>query len=225
MKKRNYRKKKVMRKQANKAFWGVVTSDRTPLPNRFKTTLRYVETGVVLDPTLGGLADSYIFSCNGLFDPNISGTGHQCVGFDQLMSMYNHYTVIASKIRVEFINSDSTYNQTVGLFVSAGTTEQADIRVMIENGGCKYRTLGKAGGASSDRATLTSQVAPLKWLGKKGITDDQVRGSASANPVEQCYWHIFANDFFQSNNSAPVAIQVQIDYVVVFTEPKELALS
>jgi len=72
-------------------------------PPKFKKRLVYSETSLTVASTSGS-SNSYFFSANGLFDPNTTGTGHQPMGFDQMMLMYEQYTVFASKITVEFIN-------------------------------------------------------------------------------------------------------------------------
>jgi len=41
--------------------------------------------------TTSGAVSTYVFAANGLYDPNITGTGHQPMGFDQLLQFYNHY--------------------------------------------------------------------------------------------------------------------------------------
>ena len=42
---------------------------------------------------------------NSLFDPNLSGLGHQPRGFDQLMAVYEKYTVVAAKITVCYVSN------------------------------------------------------------------------------------------------------------------------
>ena len=46
-----------------------------------------------------GIPFKYQFSCNGLYDPNITGTGHQPMYFDQVTPIYNQYRVIGAKAR------------------------------------------------------------------------------------------------------------------------------
>lgn len=222
---KKYQKKKKMYKKAIKSFWGSPMSKTTPLPRTFKTTLRYQEGGLALNPGVGGLADSHVISCNGLYDPNISGTGHQPLGFDQFMLMYSHYTVIGTIIRATFINLDTTNYQTVGMYVAAITTEQADMRVLVENGS-KWKVLTPKAN-NRDGCTFVMKINPNKWLGRsKPLAVDELRGSASSNPAEQCYFHLWASPYAQdSTDGGLVLCNVQVDYTVVFTEPKELGLS
>lgn len=222
---RKFLRRKRMYKKSNKSFWGNPTHDKSPMAQTFKTTLRYVENGINVNPGAAGFADSYVFSCNGLWDPNVSGVGHQPTGFDQLMLMYQEYQVIGAKIRVEFANTDTGAHQTVGIAVMGTATEQVDPRVMIENGGCKWKTITPRNG-SKDYTTIVSAVAPHKWLGRtKSRSVDELKGTSVGNPGQQCYFHIFAQDYGAGGDTAAVGLNVQIDYITIFTKPRELALS
>lgn len=212
-----------MYKVAKKRFWGSPIH-RTPMPPKFKATLKYRGGGLTLNPGVAGAVDEYIFSCNGLFDPDHSGVGHQPTGFDQIMAFYNHYTVIASKIRIEFINTDATNGATVGVWVSANVTEIIDLRRIIEQGS-KYKQLTRVGG-SRDTGMMTCSVNPNKWLSiVNPMSNPQVRGTIGANPAEQCYFHVFASPFDQSTDSGAVQFAVTIEYTAIFSEPVELNIS
>jgi len=224
IKRKRASKKRRMYKRSNRQFWGNPMSKTVPLPKRFKTTLAYQEGGITLNPGVGGTVANYVFSCNGLYDPNITGTGHQPLGFDQFMLMYNHYTVIGAKIRVDYVNTDGTNGACVGIYIKDSSTTTSDYRLIVENG-AKYKRLTKTGG-DRDSCAMVMNINPPKWLGRsKPLANDNMRGSSAANPQEQVYFHIFASPFDQSTDSGAVQISVKIDYIVVFTEPKELTLS
>ena len=54
--------------------------------------LIYAENGYQLNTT-SGLCGVRIFSLSSLFDPDVTGTGHQPVGYDQIMALYEEYIV------------------------------------------------------------------------------------------------------------------------------------
>ena len=196
---------------------------KNPVPTSLKVQLRYFETGLTIDPIAGGLADEYVFSANGLYDPNISGVGHQPLSFDQYMAMYDHYSVIASKITVFARNGDDTQPQVVGVRYSDKATEESDPRLIIENGRCVYRLMDE--GNESDAVSFSMGLNIGKVLGRKNVLDeDDLRGDNASNPTEQAYYHVFG---FPDTavDSGSIRITVQIDYVAIFTEPKLLALS
>lgn len=212
------------RKSLNRTFWGSQVA--RPLGNRKKIVTRYVEKDISVNGGISGSAGVYVFSANGLYDPNITGTGHQPIGFDQCMQFYDHYTVIGAKMRVVFSNSvDSSNDQYIGIALSASSTALTDVREYIENGRCRWSVLGKNAGGDATIKSLTHQVGIARFTGKKSILmEDDYRGNVSANPATQVYFHIFGGGFGSSDPSA-MSMMVQIDYITVLTEPKILSLS
>lgn len=194
----------------------------SPLGRKFKATLPYSEYNISINPSVGGLADTYIFSANNLYDPNYTGTGHQPLGFDQIMLMYDHYTVIGSKITVTFVNNDSTYNQFAGVRLVDNVTPNTDPNDLIENGAGKYVLLGLSD-KESNTATISHTCAVSKFLGRPHILSvDSLRGTSSSGPTEQAYYHIWGAPNTTSDSST-ISLNVKIDYIAVFTEPKTLA--
>lgn len=221
-KKKNYRRRRYKR-DSNQPVTSLKRT--TPLPRVFKTTLRYNEPqGATLNPGAAGIVSTYMFSANGLYDPNISAGGHQCSGWDQLMTMYDHATVIAARITVNFFNTDTTNAQIVGIDIRDNNITETDVRPIIESGMCKYRVLAPAGNGRSS-ATLTYNLNPNKFLGlSKPLSTALVRNTVSSNPVEQAYFHIWGAPQAQVDSGA-ITIDATIDYVVVFTEPKPVGIS
>lgn len=196
-----------------------------PLKSKHMATLRYFEPNFTLDPGLAGLAANYIFSANGLYDPNITGTGHQPLGFDQLMAMYNHYVVIGAVIKVQFWNEDATFTQLVSLSIQASATAPITATNLIEQGRCKWLTLGVAN-SGTDRGVLTLKVNPTKFLGRsKPLSDPDLKGDSSNNPAEQAYFTLLCTPNNNTQNSSQVRCSATIDYTVMFIEPKVLTES
>lgn len=201
----------------------VVSKQSSPMKRTFKAGLKYCENSFSLNPSLSG-AGSYVFSANGLYDPNITGVGHQPSGFDQLMLMYDHYTVIGARMTCTFVNTDTTYAQQVAIVARDAPTTQADIRASVEAGTCVHAVLSPAGGDRSTQ-TLVYNLNPNKFLGRsKPLADSTLKGTAGTNPSEQVYFHLMA-DPGGANDSAVVNCKALIEYTVIFHEPKEVGLS
>jgi len=104
--KSNKRSKKVKGKKKNNQEHGLhshrsgMTVYKAPgvtlIPDVFCCKMKYRERLSVA--SLGGSFGYYQFSSNSLFDPNVTGTGLQPEGFDQLSALYRNYRVVASKI-------------------------------------------------------------------------------------------------------------------------------
>jgi hypothetical protein len=76
------------------------------LPPTRRVTLRYAE--IFRITSTAGALGKFLFSANGLYDPNITGAGHQPYGFDQWMALYKTATVIKSRIDIEASNTGAS---------------------------------------------------------------------------------------------------------------------
>lgn len=196
-----------------------------PLPAQLRTRMRYFSTNHAVNPGIGGTAAEHVFSLNGLYDPDITGVGHQPVGFDQLSEIYDHYTVLGAKATVSFFSTDTTNDMIVAAYIMDTTTAAVDIRVPIENGKAKWRHLSSLSNGGRTTAVMTLPVSLSRFLGVSNPLDETaLRGNSSGNPAEQAYLHIAAAPN-NSNDAANVTFTVAIEYYVVWTEPKQLDLS
>lgn len=203
----------------------VSVPNNSPLPKTFTTSLRYCEKNIIINPPTGGLTAHYTFSANGIYDPNITGTGHQPLGFDEFMIMYEHAVVLGCQIEVHASNTDSSTNNLVGTYWDNDTTVSADAQEIIENAKGTYAYLAEDGGGSKSQCILRNKCNPGKWLGfddPKSVAS--LRNSNGSNPAEQLYAVIWAASPGTGDPGA-VACLVVINYIVMFTEPKAFASS
>jgi hypothetical protein len=168
---------------------------------------------------------SYVYAANGCFDPNVTGTGHQPMGFDQMMTFYNHYTVISSKIKVTFSNQ-SNLDSYAGLEVSGSSAYSVDYTVHMENGEIVYAPLQPIN-VFGNNATLSTSVNCAKFQGMSPsiiMADSQMRGDAASNPAEVIYYLLPV--WNPVTVTAPVVVaNVLIVYDVIFHEPRKGTIS
>lgn len=228
--------KKSLKKRAKRTGWSVVkgpswainngalTPSAKGFPSSVRTTMCYREQHVSLNPGIGGVPASHVFAANGLYDPNISGTGHQPVGFDEMMNMYDHYVVTNARIVVTFTNYDDSNRQTVCVAAVDDSTTYIDIRRLIENGNCAFADLDISP-TSNAQKSLTLSVNPLKYQGRKGsLSDPELKGGPASNPTELITFQIYAEPHTVVD-SAAVGANVTIYYDVVFIERKKTNIS
>lgn len=229
-KKRSVRRRPMRRRRTTRrrtsygpaAISRITSTKVSPLGPMFKATLSYFEPQIDMDPSLSGIS-WYNFSANGLYDPNITGSGHSPLGFDQLMSMYDHYTVIGAKIIVNLFNTDTTYPMIVGIRVADTTTATNDITQIIENGNVNY-TVTNPYKTDGSAVTLTRKLS-IKNFFKKPLSDDVFSGAVTSNPAEQVYFQVFCYSTNASFDAAGVRMNVRLEYISLFKEPKLLATS
>lgn len=194
------------------------------LPIKHRSKLIYYDTRVIT-PTAAA-STAYIYSANGLFDPDITGVGHQPMGFDQLMALYEHYTVTNAKVTVSFVNEDLNDNAYVGVALYPDTTVETVPGRLVENGLLKRSWIAPQDSNSKSQTTVnfSCDIAKINGRPKPIIGDDLFRGDAASNPSEQTYFHIFGyND--ATANPTQIRFNVIIEYDAVFTEPRKLGQS
>lgn len=194
--------------------------------------LRYVtQTALDSNPLTLPIA-TVVYRANDMFDPEVALGGHQPMGFDQWMALYDHFTVIGSKISVKFINNTNgarvpglcgiMLNDTtrIGQGNSITTLEQ-----LLEN---RYRTgvtLGNIAGDMRQTVTKTMRFSSRRFFRKKAIVgDDLYRGSRTSSPQEDAVFEVFYTTI-GSNDPTVINLLVTIEYIAVLTEPVALQQS
>jgi len=160
---------------------------------------------------------------NGLYDPNITGTGHQPDGFDQMMIFYEHYVVTHAKITVNFRNSSATTPMSVAISLNSSPTPITDFTQLSESGYLVRDCLGTLGSGANIK-TLTMSCDLSRFAGVPQLRDDPVyRGDVASNPTEQTYFNISVWDVLGS--SIAVTCETLIEYTSWFVEPRKITTS
>ena len=214
---KRYRKKRGRRRRRRSR---AVTSSvgNSPLPNKFATSLRYTTMKTLT--VSAGVAAVKVFSANGLFDPDYTDAGHQPRGWDQLMGMYDHCTVIGSKMSVQFNNNSST-GYAVGIALRDASTTDSNGTGYTEGGNVTYKMVGATSGEGS---ALVSKGFGTKFLGySHPLSEQSLKNSDSANPTEQAWYHVFADGL--GADAGDIDCLVSMEFKVVFSEPKVPSIS
>jgi len=182
---------------------------------------------------IAGVTATHIFIANGLYDPDITATGHQPIGYDQLMQAYEHNSVIRSKITVGFVNN-SSYAVRAGIYISPDGTPVTDPSELIENGLVKHVILDAKGGASTDPGvsgrvkTITLDCDVAKFFGKERysqLLEEAFRGDVGANPTEKVYFMVFAFSSHTGTANSQVLFDATISFDSIYHEPRKLGVS
>lgn len=160
------------------------------------------------------------FRANGMFDPDITGTGHQPYYFDQMSAVYNHFTVIGSRITARIVKADNTqYPLTVGIYINDDSTN-ASLSTCLEHPSSVHTTIG----LSNQTALLVKNWSAKKTFGSAVLANDNLQGSSSADPTEQSVFTIFL-DSTASAQQTSITLDVTIEYIAVWDELKDIAAS
>lgn len=179
-----------------------------------------------------GAPVSYHFSANSIYDPNLTGTGHQPLGRDQYGLIYDHYTVIGSKIKVKFFSTRSE-KQNVAMW--CGTCLQdtqntlTSLSEILEQGNANGGILTTHDEAGRQSGVHTQYYSPKKMfsMGKGSIVaNPRICASMGGNPTEDAIYTLLV---VQPGGSGvdpnSITALVEIEYIVTFSERKSLEQS
>lgn len=184
-----YRKKKrgVGYRRFNKSKTSI---GRSFMPGRKSARLVYCSDALGATTTVA--IQWHDFAANGMYDPDITGVGHQPMGFDQLAAIYQRYRVNACKITVDgmqltpgtcgclMIGYDDLNAKPLGL---REAREQRTYKVYCINDQkpfrrTRYLPIGVASGRTRKQVHNEDNFV--------GVLDS----SSGSNPPDVVYWHV-----------------------------------
>jgi hypothetical protein len=192
--------------------------------SRLVTQQLYYDSGFSLTGTAGVLA-RYVFSANGAYDPDITGTGHQMMGFDQMMLFYEQAVVVRSKIKVTFFSAAQTAIR-CAISLTPDASAAASVNDLMENGYCVSTIILGLGGLAAEHATKTLELTcdVPKYFGRSRaslISSPEFYCTAAANPTEQVYFQV------QTWNPTGVvttitSFDVTLSFDIFYYEPRKV---
>nr|AUF34968.1 putative capsid protein [uncultured virus] len=194
-------------------------------PKSKMVRLRYCQEIFLNAPS--GATDYHTFSANGMYDPDITGTGHQPFGFDQNMAFYDHFTVLKSRCTARYTNSNGG-NATPAYFLITLSdspiqpSSYTSISHLLESPFApdEVKQIGSERNYIGWNPVEERVFDAKKFFRRKDPLDDTtLQGRESANPTEQAYFQVIVGSI-GTNDPAGMPILVTIDYWAMLTEPK-----
>lgn len=198
-------------------------------PTKMMVRLKYVET-FSLDPGIGGLA-TQVFRANSLFDPNLTGIGHQPSNYDKVAGIYDRYTVLGAKITVYPVYY-TTSNVTSGTLMCHLSEDGTDLATAHGTGGIANmleqprisRSISALGVINSpnQRTPLTRYFSAKKFFGrhKSQILAEPYSSDVSNDPPEQAYFEVGYASADDTNDPGLMKFRAEIEYIALMSEPK-----
>lgn len=189
-----------------------------PVSQRMRTVLRYSET---VQRTGLPLYD-YVWRLNSLFDPNLTGGGHQPKGFDQLAAFYQRYRVYKVRWEVNVWASNSAIASHLVVVPTNASTTYADAADAIEATFAKHTIC-----YLYQPRRLTGVVDLAMLNGKTHVayaSDDTTQALVSANPTETLDLHVFS-EALDGSTTLVLYYTVTLQYDVEFSDPVQLGQS
>lgn len=220
-KKTYYRRKKKVQVKRKKYAKGSQTTAVIGRPgsfisNKAITCLKYNERFTI--NLTGGTPADYQFRLNSLFDPNLTGTGHQPYGFDQLTVLYNRYRVFKTKYVIKMIS---------------GTTGNFETTIVCNNSATSITTPDLAPESNNSKYKQWNYYNPITISGVinlprlNGETSAQYKANENtqsqigANPGEVLNMHIVNT----ADTGSSVIADVMLCFYAEFFDPIQLPQS
>lgn len=179
-------------------------------PKQLNNTMRYVDWLAI--PLSAGYG-YWQMSCNGLYDPNVTGTGSQPAYFDQMKAIYNHYTVLRSKAKFTCISPvNTTTNFTLYIDDDTSLNTTAYKAAMLETAKTTI-----ANTTVSGPVVLYNSWDAVQYFGPSPQANDNLQGGSGNNPSEQSYYTLVIGDA-ASTTGSNVSVLVEIDFYVAWDE-------
>lgn len=200
-------------------------------PKSKRVRMRYATTATI-NPDGTGVPAWVSIRANGMFDPEVAVGGHQPMGFDQWMTVYDHFTVTESVISVRPLLRSATSGIPGVYGVTLDDTAAfpyGTLSPLLESGLTNRhpKTYGLVEGIGGGADPMVRKAfRARKFFGTRAVVgEDELKGSASGDPTEQAYFHIWACSPGAGVSPDVQIFQVIVDYVAVLTEPKALPSS
>lgn len=197
----------------------------TGLPQRVMVKHKYVTT---YNPQLpsGLTPTAIVIRANGMYDPEVVLGGHQPMYFDQYSALYNHYTVIGSRVKFTIVNGDQQESQYAFTFC-AYRDDDGSLPSGATMEGIAEQTQGRQlvtvpGGANNVYTTSLSFSAK-KTFGGSILGNPELKGSATSDPTEGQYFILALRAGV--SHGANLVVTIHVEYVAVWSELKDVAQS
>lgn len=194
-------------------------------PSKLIMTHRYVTN--YPDQIVGGSAPAVIsIRANGMYDPEVALGGHQPLNFDQMCAVYNHWTVIGSRIKWTLTQTEGDLN--AHLYATTYLNDDANlsaasIYALAEQNGTRTHSF-PAGQYSPQPKRFFQKFSARRQFGKGSLNNSLTRGSVSSDPTEQSIFQLV----MQGAPGSPdirVDVLIEVEYIAVWNEPKEIPQS
>jgi len=206
-----------------KIYYGGRLLQRYPVtgfPEMLQTRLRYNFFRAYYTATNGG-QDVYQYKINSMYDPDMTGSGHQPMYRDQLYAIYKYAVVLGCRYTIEMSTTSIT-----GIICNAQATTYSstdtDTSTAIERG-----QTARAWFQLSAPKVLTGYIRMRTLFGLPNddavLTDDLFRHDSAADPSQLGYLSIYTQDTELAQSR--VSMNVTLDFDVVFKEVVKISNS
>lgn len=183
---------------------------RQPVPDKIITKLKYSEA-VSLTLAAASTLGYYMYRTS-LYDPDVTGLGHQPLWRDQLDYMYTKYRVHGIKYKFTIINTNVQQLTAGAVVMQPDSTAETNLNTIRERNNSRPFILpGYTGGNGRVVKGFMHTGYPHGLSKSDFLADEDFEAAMNANPVKTSILAIYC---YTLNNGATINIQVDLTYYV-----------
>lgn len=196
-----------------------------PFPGTKIVKMRYCDS-VSIPPGTAGLMGKYVFRLNSIYDPDVTATGHQPLGHDQMAVLFRRYAVLGAKVKIEWVSDqDSGVTMNWGARVQDTSSFAFDVTTVRENQLGQNR-LVIAGQQPNWQRNMVMHYSTKKFFNVKDVRDnDNLSSLFGTSPISDVYLVIWRQAFNLTAALPYIYFNVTIDYIVDLSEPNTIGTS
>jgi hypothetical protein len=203
-----------------------------PFPVTMRRKFAYTQVFFLTGGTSGLTGTAQVFRMNSLYDPDLTGTGHQPYGFDQLVSSagpYLRYKVTGLTAKITCTGP----NNSAGLYVAIGvhnsgssaTLSGISLEYTAEKHNSKILFVPYSGNQTATHNLKFPTLAPFFGFTKQQFDSDTANatGGYSGNPGSVPRLELVASSPYV--DSVGFTVMVQLEYDAVLYQRSQLVAS
>ncbi|MBV6343692.1 hypothetical protein [Candidatus Magnetobacterium casense] len=189
------------------------------MPNQLFMKHRYIRYLQEYSVPATTVPTSFVFRVNGMYDPDVTATGHQPYYYDQIKELYNHWTVLSSSIKI----TAQVVSESAPLVANScsGVLYIEDDTTVSPTSIAQAAELPSAGPYQIIGYNQEPKVFRRSWNARQAYGGDtmdnaNLRGNAGSDPLEQQTFTFSV--VAPAAQSCVIAFTAEIVYNVVWTE-------
>jgi hypothetical protein len=185
----------------------------TTFPQQMKVCLKYDHDSNFT--TTVSIANDTKFRLNSIFDPDLSGVGHQPQGRDQWNLLYNRYRVDSVRVTIRALSMTS-HGMMLCLLPNNSTTTLTDTNQLVES---PLAHVGVVGTGTPTTLVKHFDLKVLNGVSKNTYeSDDRFQSLFSTNPTETLILHV---GYWELGSLASVtaSFNITLEYFVTCYDP------
>jgi hypothetical protein len=194
----------------------------TPLPERLTTTMKYVDNPI----TTGTVNPAVqLWAATSAYSPDQTASGHQPRGFDQIMALYEWFTVEKCRIKCTPINWTPSVVGVGGVALTAYNTLKTNLSDYQEMGECRNRVMPFQTYGGVHEPAFRLEYDARQFMGVKDPVDcDRLLGTVGASPSDNAFFHVWSSARDETT-SFGVTWMCELEFDITFSQPVQVAES